>query len=84
MGWCFALINGRLAEIFFDEKRGKRIFFGHAYVKESEYQSKREKIWIEKDTKKCQFSYRKGVYKSKDGTTYKCMDLATTPQSPPI
>lgn len=51
MGWCFALINGKLAEIFFDQKKNERIFFGHAYVKESEYKSKREKIWIGKDIK---------------------------------
>lgn len=62
MGWCFALINGKLAEIFFDQKKNERIFFGHAYVKESDYKSKREKVWIEKDTKKCQFSYKKGIY----------------------
>lgn len=76
MGWCFAIINGKLAEIFFDQKKNERIVFGHAYVKESDYKLKREKIWIEKDTKKCQFSYRKGTYKSKDGVIYKCMALA--------
>ena len=67
MGWSFALINGRLAEIFFeredDEKEPK--MQGHCYVSADEYTTKREKKYIEQDTKKYQFSYRKGVYRDK-------------------
>ena len=37
-GWCFAIVNGRLAEIHFDKKYG---IYGHCYVKREKY-SKRE------------------------------------------
>ena len=62
MDWCFAIINNRLAEIYFEKKRGIK-FFGHCYVKNSEYKSKEEKEWIKKDTAKMRFKYRDGVYK---------------------
>jgi hypothetical protein len=57
-GWCFALVNGRLVEIFFDEEHG---IYGHCYVKKEEY-SKREQRMIHSDIKKYQFLYRKGCY----------------------
>lgn len=66
MSWCFAIINNRLAEIFFKGKSSNSIkIFGHAYVDKSEYSGKIEKKWIAKDIKKLKFSYRKGTYKSK-------------------
>ena len=64
--WSFALVNNRLAEVFFERKRGKNIFLGHAYVKESEYTSKKEKRWIKEDIVKVRLVYRKGKYKFKD------------------
>ncbi|MEK9159323.1 MAG: hypothetical protein AAB383_01195 [Patescibacteria group bacterium] len=76
MGWCFALINGRLAEIFFEDDNGEKTFLGHAYVGKEEYTTKKERRWIEKDTVKNQFSYRKGIYKNKKGEIFKSMDLA--------
>jgi hypothetical protein len=60
-GWCFALVNKRLAEIYFDEKHGT---YGHCYVKREEY-SKREQKMIDSDIKKYQFVYRKGYYTDK-------------------
>lgn len=63
MNWCFAKVNNRLVELFFEKKNGKTIFIGHAYVKESEYKTKKEKNWIKKDSAKFQFIYRKGEYK---------------------
>lgn len=57
-GWCFAIINGRLAEIYFDEKAGP---YAHCYIERKEY-NKREQKMIDADIKKCQFSYRKGYY----------------------
>src|SRR3989344_6336258 len=61
-GWCFAIINGRLAEIHF--KKGLGIW-AHAYVKCSEYSTKKEQKMINEDIKKCIFSYRKGYYYDK-------------------
>ena len=63
MNWCFAIINGRLAEIFFEKKRNKIEFLGHCYVKKEEYKTKKEQKMITEDTKKFKFSYRKGEYK---------------------
>jgi len=64
--WSFALVNNRLAEVFFERKRGKINFLGHAYVKESEYTTKKEKRWIKKDTTNVRLVYRKGEYKFKN------------------
>lgn len=64
MHWCFAIVNGRLAEVFFDIKRdGKKHIFAHAYVKEREYPTKREKLMIKKDTAKTRLSYRNKKYR---------------------
>jgi hypothetical protein len=59
-GWCFAIVNGRLAEIHFRKDSG---IWAHAYVKRSEFSTKREQKMIDIDTKKCVFSYRNGFYK---------------------
>ena len=47
-GWCFAVVNGRLAEIYFDKKYG---IYGHCYVKRNEFNKKEQKI-INLDIKK--------------------------------
>lgn len=74
MGWCFAIVNGKLAEIFFDQGKEEKVFLGHAYVEESEYKTKKERAWIKKDTIKYHFSYRKGLYRTSDGKIYKCVE----------
>jgi hypothetical protein len=61
-GWCFAIVNGRLAEIHFKKDFG---ISGHCYIKRSEYSTKREQKMIDADVKKCIFSYRKGFYYDK-------------------
>ncbi|MEK7558719.1 MAG: hypothetical protein AAB521_00265 [Patescibacteria group bacterium] len=63
MSWCFAIINSRLAEIYFEEKNGKIKFQGHCYVREDEYKSKRERSWLKTDTKKMRLNYGAGNYK---------------------
>ena len=63
MGWCFAIVNGRLAEVFFEKKRKHISILGHAYVARNKYKTKKEVRWIEKDTSKFRFVYRKGAYK---------------------
>ena len=65
MSWCFAIINKKLAEVYFEKKNGKIKFIGHCYVEEGEYKSKKEKDWIEKDTSRVILAYRNGSYKDK-------------------
>jgi len=57
-GWCFALVNGRLAEVFFTEKFG---IYGHCYVNREEYR-KSEQRMIETNLKKYRFTYRNDYY----------------------
>lgn len=57
-GWCFAVVNGRLAEIHFMKKYG---IWGHGYVKREEF-NKREQKMINSDIKRCQFTYRNNSY----------------------
>ncbi|MEK9159320.1 MAG: hypothetical protein AAB383_01180 [Patescibacteria group bacterium] len=73
MGWCFALINGRLAEIFFDKKGKKTLLEGHCFVEEEEYKTKQEKTWIKKDISSYQFKYKGGKY----------TEINPNPQQPP-
>lgn len=65
MNWCFGLVNNKLAEVFFEKKGKTHKFLGHAYVKESEYKTKKEKAWIKSDTAKVHLVYRKSVYREK-------------------
>ena len=62
MNWCFAMINGRLAEVFFERKGEEIKFLGHAHVKASEYKTQAEKKTIKDDTTKVRLSYRNGKY----------------------
>jgi len=61
MTWCFAIINNRLAEIYF-EGEGKKEILGHCYVDGKEYKTKQEKKWIKEDTVKHKFKYYKKRY----------------------
>lgn len=62
--WSFAIVNGKLAEIFYDKMRnGDRKIQGHCYVKASAYKIKQEKRWIEKETRRMRFSFRNKKYK---------------------
>ena len=64
MYWSFAILNGRLAEVFFDTlKGGKPKVHSHGYVKRTEYKTRHEKKMIDDDTKKNRLSYRKGKYR---------------------
>lgn len=67
MGWAFALINNRLAEIYF-EKKGKTLTMqGHCYVRREEFTTKKEQKDIDTDIKKHVLSYRNGRYRDKLG-----------------
>lgn len=63
--WCFAIVNGKLGEVFFNKnKTGKPKVHSHCYVKREEY-SKKEQKMIAADTLKCNFIWKNGIYKLK-------------------
>ena len=66
MNWCFAKINNRLAEIYFEKKKGRPKIIGHCYVREKEYKTKKELVWIKADTAKFKFVHRNRKYKNLD------------------
>lgn len=67
MMWCFAKVNNKLAELFFDEsKKGAKLILGHCYVEIKKYKTKQEKKWIKDDTKKFIFEYKNGKYFDKN------------------
>ena len=63
MSWCFAYVNNKLAEIYFQKNKNGIKLQGHCYVKKSDYETKKEQSWIEKDTTKFRFVYRNKKYK---------------------
>jgi len=69
MYWSFALVNHRLAEIYFEKKKGVVKYIGHALVKKSEYKSKQEQNWIAKETARTRLTYKNEKYSTQPGTT---------------
>jgi hypothetical protein len=64
MPWSFAVVNNRLAEIYFDRKKNGRIrVLGHCYVRKEEYKTKQEQKWIQEDTKRLRVVYRGKKYR---------------------
>jgi hypothetical protein len=64
MNWSFAIINNKLAEIYFERKKNGNVkFIGHCYVKREEYKTKKEQNYIDKDIVCTKLLYRKGDYK---------------------
>jgi len=64
MEWQFAIINGRLAEIYFDVLKGnKRKIRAHCYVDEKTRWTKEEKRGIAIDKERNRFSYRNKQYR---------------------
>ena len=63
MMWCFAKVNSKLAEIYFEkDKKGKNKVFAHCYVDSKDFKSKKEKLWIRNETKKFAFTYKNKKY----------------------
>ncbi|MBI2635432.1 MAG: hypothetical protein HYW79_02710 [Parcubacteria group bacterium] len=63
MPWCFAIVNNRLAEIYFKEKKnGRREIWAHCYVEKNDYKTKREQKWIAEDAKRMEVVYRNKKY----------------------
>lgn len=67
MNWSFAIINNKLAEIYFERTNGKLKFLGHCYIKKEEYKTKKEQIMMEEDILNTQLIYRNGKYKRING-----------------
>lgn len=64
MNWSFAIINGKLGEIYFEKtKNGKTKLLGHCYVKKEEFKTKEEQKCIDTDIKKSRIIYRNKKYK---------------------
>lgn len=78
MDWCFAIVNNRLAELFFDKKKNKIKIIGHCYVKASEYKTKTEQKWVEKDTGNIRLSFYENSYTAKNPKLW--WDRVNSPQ----
>jgi len=63
MFWCFAIVNNKLAEIYFNKKNNRINICGHCYVKKEEYKTKKEQLWIKEDTEKIKLIYRNKKYR---------------------
>lgn len=62
MNWCFAVVNNKLAEVYFKKNNSGTTFIGHAYVKKGDF-DKRERKMIETDITKYRFSYYRNKYR---------------------
>ena len=64
MYWCFAIVNNKLAEIYFDKKKNNQPkIWGHCYIKKKDYNTKQEKKWVDEDSKQGKVIYRNKKYK---------------------
>lgn len=66
MNWCFATINNKLGEIYFEKnKKGRSKLYGHCYVSKEEIKTKtkEELRAIKSDTAKGRIVYRNKKYK---------------------
>jgi len=68
--WAYALVNGRLADIYFEKGKGTKAIFGHGYLDKIKSRwSKEDKALMKKDIQKNRFTYRKGKYYPAKSTT---------------
>lgn len=64
MRWCFAIVNNKLAEIYFKKKKnGKNKIFAHCYIKREDFKTKKEQKQIFEDIKRVKVIYRNKKYK---------------------
>ena len=64
MDWSFAIVNGKLSEIFYNKsKKGKVKMIGFCHVNKSDYKTRKEQEYILKDTAKFRLTFRKNIYK---------------------
>lgn len=62
MNWCFAIINNKLAEVYFERTKGEPKILGHCYIKQDEYRTKKDQTMIEEDILTNKLGDRKGQY----------------------
>jgi len=69
MYWCFATVNNKLGEIYFNKigrgDKRRTVFRSHCYVKKSEFKTKEERRALDVDAAKFHISYRNGKYNLK-------------------
>lgn len=63
--WSYALINGRLGEIYLDRKHDKIIYEGHSYLRPNERLTLREAASLQHDVARTQLSYYHKQYHRK-------------------
>jgi len=64
MYWCFAIINNKSGEIYFDRRENGEVEFqGHCYVKRTDFRIKGELHALDQETKKFKIVYRNKKYK---------------------
>jgi hypothetical protein len=64
MNWCFATINNKFGEIYFEKgKSGQIKFLGHCYFKKEDLKTKEERDALKEDIKKFRIIYRDRKYK---------------------
>ena len=62
-GWCFAIVNNRLAEIYFERVRNSNPeILGYCYVRKEDFRTKTEQRQIAKDSEHLKIIYRKKKY----------------------
>ena len=62
--WCFALVNGRKGEIFFQQQaNGKKKIIAHYYLKETDPIIKKMKTTINRETQELRVVYRNKKYR---------------------
>ncbi len=61
--WSYAIINGRLGEIYFDRKKGRIIYEGHTYLHPNEHLTLREAAALQHDVWHTHLSYYRKKYR---------------------
>lgn len=65
MCWCFATINNKPGEIYFDKNKNGRIkFLAHCYVKREDFKNREELKYFDKDIKNLKVVYKNKKYKA--------------------
>ncbi len=63
MNWCFAKINNRIGEIYFDRtKGGQARIFSHCFIERANFIAKEENEAFESDAKKFKVVYKNKKY----------------------
>jgi hypothetical protein len=81
-GWCFALVNSRLAEMYFDRvKNHQPEIWAHCYVKKEEFKTKTEQKQIAKDIEHLKIVHKNKKYYRKTDEGLKLIFPGKLPES---